>query len=235
MDRLQEWFDGKIRLGLLLLCLFSVCVCAVRLGTSVWNDWNTPPKQRVNEAVYAALTSTEYSYSSEAVRISETGEEVLTRLTGERNGDNVHLYGKAEALNTEIDLYQIGSSFYRRDIVNGDWMQMLGQELVATEYLIQEINPLGCLKISDNTQVIVKGKEKVNGIRCKKYHVQSSGETTFLTSEWSEFYYTMWIDKKNRLHQVEMIADDHEENTEQLCLKIRFDWDAKVGTIQAPV
>ena len=235
MGVLRDWFGGKIRFVLLLVILFAAGVCGVSVGMEVWREWNTPPEQRVAEALHYAVEAPVYCYTSEAMRVTDGTEQVITRLNGERSGDNVHLYGSADVLDTEIDIYQIGDTFYRKDIVNGQWMKMIGQNLEATEYLIQEINPLGCLSISDSAQVTAQGKEKVNGVSCKKYQVLHTGESTFLTSVWNRFYYTVWIDKKHRLHQVEVIADDHENSTEQLRLTVQFDWDRAVDEIKAPV
>ena len=78
-------------------------------------------------------------------------------------------------------------------------------------------------------------KEKVNGVKCRKFQVRSSGESTFLTSVWNEFYYTVWIDKNRRLQQVEVIASDHENSAEQLKLEVQFDWSTPVEEITAPV
>lgn len=235
MGVLREWFGGKIRFVLLMMVLFAAGVCGISAGMDVWRDWHTPPEQRVAEALHYAVEAPMYCYTSEAVRVSNDAEWVVTRLYGKRNGDNVHLYGIAEVLDAEIDVYQIGETFYRQDIVNGQWLKQTGQNLTATEYLIQEINPLGCLYFSDTAQVITQGKEKINGVKCKKYQVMNTGENTFLTSVWSEFYYTVWIDKKHRLQQVTLIADDHENSAEQLRLTIQFDWDTVVPEIQAPV
>ena len=235
MNVLRDWLGGKIRFLLLLVILFVAGVCGVSTGLEVWREWRTPPEQRVAEALNYAHTASMYCYTSEAVRVSNGTEQVITRLNGEKCGDNVHLYGTADVLDTEIDVYQIGDTFYRRDIANGQWMQMTGQNIEATEYLLQEINPLGCLYYQDNARVTAQGKEKIGGVTCKKYQVQSSGESTFLTSVWSEFYYTVWIDKKHRLHQVEVIADEHENNAQQLRLVVQFDWDVAVPEIQAPI
>lgn len=235
MRTIQAWFDGKVRFLLLLVVLFALGICGANIGMDLWQEWHTPPEQRVGEALHYALEAPMYRYTSEAVRVHEGTEQVVTRLTGEKCGENIHLYGTAEVLDTEINVYQIGETFYRQDIVSGQWMQMTGQNLTATAYLLQEIDPLGCLSFDDTAQVITQGKEKLDGVSCKKYQVQSSGESTFLTSVWSEFYYTVWIDKKHRLQQVEIIADDHENNTEQLRLLVQFDWDAAVAEIKAPV
>ena len=235
MHILKEWFSGKVRFVLLLVFLFTVCICGAGILVDCWQEWNTPPVERVAEAVHYAIEAPQYRYISEAVRIHEGNEQVITRLNGEKYGDAVHLYGTADVLDLEINVYQIDDTFYRQDIVSGQWRQMTGQNIEATEYLIQEINPLGCLHISNNGQVIAQGKEKVNGISCRKYQVHSSGETTFLTSVWSEFYYTVWIDKKHRLQQVEIIADDHDNSAEQLRLTIQFDWESLVEEIKAPI
>lgn len=235
MQILRDWFGGKIRFVLLLVVLFAAGVCSVSVGMELWQEWRTPPEQRVREAMRYATEAPAYCYSSEAVRVSDGKEQVITRLYGEKHGENVHLYGSAEQIQTEIDVYQIGDTFYRKDVVNGQWMVMTGQNIEATEYLMQEINPLGCLVVDGGEQVIAQGKEKLDGVTCKKYQVQSSGERTFLTSVWREFYYTVWIDKKHRPVQVELIADDHENNTEQLRLLVRFDWDRAVNEIKAPI
>lgn len=235
MHILREWFGGKMRFVLLLVLLFAVGVCGAKIGMDVWHEWKTPPEARVREALYYALESSMYCYTSEAVRVQDGKEQVITRLNGEKNGENVHLYGTADVLDTEIDVYQIGDTFYRQDLVSGQWLEMKGQNLEATEYLIQEINPLGCLHFSEHAKVIAQGKEKIGGVSCKKYQVYSSGGNTFLTSEWSQFYYTVWIDKNHRLTQVEAIADDHDSGTEQLRLLVQFDWDREVPEINAPM
>ena len=235
MHMVRDLLSGKVKFVLILVLLFSVIVCGVSIGLDTWREWRTPPEQRVAEALHYAIQAPVYRYTSEAVRVHDGKEQVITRLNGEKNGENVHLYGNAEVLGTEINLYQIGDTFFRQDIESDRWMQMTGQNIAATEYLIQEINPLGCLQLSENAQVTAEGKEKVQGSTCKKYQVQSSGDHTFLTSVWSEFYYTVWIDKKHRLQQVEIIADDHENRAEQLRLMGQFDWDSEVPEIKAPV
>lgn len=235
MHVFREWFGGRLRLIVLFVLLFAVSVCGVSIGLDIWNDWNTPPEIMVAEALRYAVNAPTYCYSSEAVRVHEGNAQVITYLDGEKCGENVHLHGIVDVLNMEIDIYQIGDVFYRQDIVDGTWMKMTGQNIEATEYLLQEINPLGCLLLDDTVQVIAQGKEKINGIKCKKYQVQSSGESTFLTSSWNEFYYTVWIDKKHRLQQAEIIADNHENGAEQLRLTIQFDWDTPILEINAPI
>ena len=235
MHVLKEWFGGRVRIVLLLMILFAVGVCGASIGVDLWQEWRTPPEVRVTEALQNAMAAPTYCYTGEAVRVHEGKEQVITRLKGEKNGEAVHLYGTVDVLDTELDVYQISDNFYRKDIVSGQWMKMTGQNLEATEYLMQEINPLGCLVTNDTAQVTELGKEKLNGATCKKYQMQYSGENTFLTSVWKEFYYTVWLDKKHRLQQVEIIADDHENSAEQLRLMIQFDWNAEVSEIKAPV
>ena len=235
MGILRNWFGGKVKVVLSLIVLFAVSVCGATVMRNVWIEWRTPPEQRVGEALRYATEAPMYHYSSEAVRVHNGQEQSVTTLTGEKYGENIHLYGIANAIDSQINVYQIGDTFYRQDIVSGQWMQMHGQNLEATEYLMQEINPLGCLLLGDNAQVVAQEKEKLNGVTCRKYQVKSSGETTFLTSVWKEFYYTAWIDKKNRLQQVEIIADDHENEAELLRLTIQFDWNTEVPEITAPI
>lgn len=112
---------------------------------------------------------------------------------------------------------------------------MSGYDAEATERLLQEIDPLGCLVYDANAEVTELEKERVQNMKCRKFQVRSSGESTFLTSVWSEFYYTLWVDKARRLQQVEVIAGDHENSEEQLKLQVVFDWNTPVEEIHAPV
>ena len=235
MHGIRDWFGGKLRVALALVVIFTIGMCSVRVGTDLWREWRTPPEQRVSEAMHYAHTASMYRYASEAVRVTDGKEQVITRLYGEKYGENIHLYGSAEVIDAEINVYQIGDTFYRQDIVSGKWMQMIGQNIEATEYLLQEINPLGCIVFDETARVIEQGKEKLDGVTCKKYQVQSSGERTFLTSGWRQFYYTLWLDKQHRLKQIEIIADDHENSAEQLRLLVQFDWHTTVQEIKAPV
>ena len=134
-----------------------------------------------------------------------------------------------------MDVYQIEDNFYRQDIVNGSWMRMEGQNAEATERLLQEINPLGCLMYNAAAEITELDKEKVEGVRCRKFQVRASGDNTFLASVWNEFYYTVWIDKQHRLQQAEVIASHQEGSAEQLKLEVQFDWETPVEEIKAPV
>ncbi len=59
-----------------------------------------------------------------------------------------------------MDVYQIGDTFYRQDIVSGSWMEMTGYDADATERLWQEIDPLGCLMYQATAEVTELAKEK---------------------------------------------------------------------------
>ena len=239
MNRIGEWIksllSGKIRYLLLLILLVTAGVCGISAGMDAWQEWCTPPEQIVGEAMMYAAEAPVYCYTSEAVRISDGEETVISRMNGQKNGENVHLFGSVDVIDSQVDVYQIGDTFYRQDIVSGSWLKMTGQNLEATAYLLQEINPLGCLILHADSDVTELEKEKVNQVKCKKFQVRSSGEKTFLTSVWNEYYYTLWIDKQHRLQKAEMIAGDHDHQGEQLKLTVLFDWETPQEEIQAPV
>ncbi len=235
MDFMRSLLGGRVKYLLLLILLIAVGACGVSLGMDVWQEWNTPPEQIVGEALMYAAEAPMCSYTSVAERIVDGEETVISRLAGQKNGANVHLFGSVDVLDSQVDVYQIGDTFYRQDIVSGSWMQMAGQNLEATEHLMQEIDPLGCLILHANAEVIELEKERVNNVKCRKFQVRSSGEDTFLTSVWNEFYYTVWIDKQHRLQRAEIIAGDHDHKTEQLKLDVLFDWNTQVEELKAPV
>lgn len=235
MNFLQSVFGGRMKYFFLAILIFVVGACGVSAGLDVWTEWRTPPEQIVGEALMYAVEAPSYSYTSETSRVLDGQTQVISRLQGQKNGENVHLFGDVDVVDSQVDVYQIGDTFYRQDIVSGSWMEMTGYDADATERLWQEIDPLGCLMYQATAEVTELAKEKVNGVKCRKFQVRSSGESTFLTSVWNEFYYTVWIDKNRRLQQVEVIAGDHENSAEQLKLEVQFDWNTPVEEITAPV
>lgn len=235
MDGIKGLLGKRMKYLIIMIGLLAAGVCGISLGLDVWQEWRTPPEQIVGEAMMYAVEAPMYSYSSEAVRIANGEEQRISCLNGQKNGENVHLSGSVDVIDSQVDVYQIGDTFYRQDLVTGNWMVMTGQNMEATEHLLQEINPLGCLIVNANAEVTELGKETINNVRCRKFQVRSSGERTFLTSVWNEFYYTLWIDKQHRLQQLEVIAGDHEHQSEQIKLHVLFNWDTAVEEIQAPV
>lgn len=235
MEWIKSLLGGKVKYLLLVIMLLAFGFCGLSIGVDLWQEWRTPPEQIVGEAMMYAAEAPMYSYSSEAVRILDGQETLLSRMSGQKKGENVHLFGSVDVVDSKVDVYQIGDTFYRQDIVSGSWMKMTGQNLEATEYLLQEINPLGCLVLHAGAEVTELEKETVNDAKCRKFQVRSSGETTYLTAAWNEFYYTVWIDKKHRLQKAEVIAGDHEHHGEQMKLTVTFDWESAVEDIQAPV
>ncbi len=235
MEWMKSLLGGKVKYLLLLIVLLAAGACGVSAGLDIWQEWRTPPEQIVGEAMMYAAEAPAYSYTSEAVRIADGQEMLLSRMNGQKNGENVHLFGSVDVVDTQVDVYQIGDTFYRQDIVSGSWMMMTGQNLEATEYLLQEINPLGCLILHAGAEVTELEKETVNDVKCRKFQVRASGETSYLTAVWNEFYYTVWIDKQHRLQKAEIIAGNHEHHGEQLKLDVLFDWETPQEEIQAPV
>ena len=235
MEFFKSLVGGRIKYLLLTILIFVIGTCGFSVGMDVWREWRTPPEQIVGEALMYAVEAPIYSYQSEACRISNGETQVISRLHGEKNGENVHLSGTVDVVDSTVEVYQIGDTFYRQDIVSGSWMEISGYDAEATERLLQEIDPLGCLVYDANAEVTELEKERVQNVKCRKFQVRSSGESTFLTSVWSEFYYTLWVDKARRLQQVEVIAGDHENSEEQLKLQVVFDWNTPVEEIHAPV
>lgn len=216
-----------IVLGLLGLAVVS--------GISMWQEAKIPPEEIVIRAVTETLEAPSYHYYSEAKRIVDGQEETLSKINGEKNQGNTHLIGQIPVIDSEVEIYQVNDNFYRQDLVTKQWLIVEGHNEEATERLIQEIDPLGNFTFEGQIQVEYLGKEKINGVRCKKYQMQSFQEGSYLSSQWQEYYYTLWVDRDGLLQQAEVIAADHENKTEQMQLTVRFDWKAPVSEITAPV
>ena len=116
MDFLQSVFGGRVKYFFLAILIFVVGACGVSVGLDAWTEWRTPPEQVVGEALMYAVEAPSYSYTSEASRILDGQMQVISRLQGQKNGENVHLFGDVEVVDSQVDVYQIGDTFYRQEI-----------------------------------------------------------------------------------------------------------------------
>lgn len=207
----------------------------ISTGISMWQEYQTPPEEVVMAAMEKTMAASQYQYTSESIRVVDGKEELLSKLNGQKNQGNTHLAGSIPIVNSEIEVYQIGDTFYRQDIATQRWLVVSGYDEEATEVLIQEIDPLSNFYFQNECSAEYMGKEKINGVRCRKYQVYTAQEGSYLSALWEEYYYTLWIDKKGDLQQVEMIAADHENKAEQLKLTVQFDWLSPVEEITAPI
>jgi len=224
---MKRWL--LLLLGILLLAF------GISVGISCWHDYRLPPEEVVRTALEKTLSMEEYQYSSQSVRVLDGKEEVLSLLNGQKKNGNTHLAGQMPIVNSEIEVYQIADTFYRQDIATGQWLIVKGYDEEATEVLLQEIDPLSNFGLENEYSAEYLGKEKINGVRCKKYQIYTSKEGSYLSSLWAEYYYTLWIDRKGTVQQAEMIASDHENKPEQLKMTVQFDWFSPVEDILAPV
>lgn len=224
---MKKWIF--LLIGLLVLAF------GVSVGIHLWQDYHLPPEEVVKSALEKTLNMEEYQYTSQSVRVLNGSEEVLSLLNGQKKNGNTHLAGQMPIVNSEIEVYQIADTFYRQDIATGKWLIVKGYDEEATEVLLQEIDPLSNFYLENEYSAEYLGKEKIDGVRCKKYQIYMSKEGSYLSSLWAEYYYTLWIDRKGTIQQVEMIACDHENKPEQLKMTVQFDWFSPIEEISAPV
>lgn len=102
MEGIRGLVGKRVKYLLLVILLLAAGACGISLGMEAWQEWRTPPEQIVGEALMYAVEAPAYSYSSEAVRITDGEEKVISRLTGQKNGENIHLAGTVDVVDSTV-------------------------------------------------------------------------------------------------------------------------------------
>ena len=80
MRSLREWFGGRIQWLVGLIVLFAIIVCGIYMGLHVWQEYRTPPEERVAEAHRRGLVVNAWTVDDPKVaeQLAEWGVDQIT-------------------------------------------------------------------------------------------------------------------------------------------------------------
>lgn len=213
-------FLNKKKIGLLIGIIFFLIVAG---GMIIFLSSPAPPEDLINKAFENTLKAETYRYEAVTKRIKDKQEEVLTQVSGKKQGENVHFYGKVDIVNADLEVYRINNKLYRKDYFSKDWLVIEGVKAESTENLMQEINPLSLLEFKGEIEAEDLGKEKVNNIKCRKYQVTANWSNAYLQSLWENFNYLIWVDTKNKtIVKSSVSAENKKDNSYKLMMEVEF-------------
>ena len=214
------------------IALLSVAGWSLR---EIWQEYNLPAEEIVIKAIDNTLEHESYSFQAKAFRQNNDNEEKICSVNGEVNGENAHLYGSIDLVESEFEIYQIGENFYRRDSVDGRWLVIdnLGRETM--ENLVTEINPLNLLRFASPFEVEYLGKEVINDKKYRKFEILNYMTDEYLTYDWQNILLRIWVDKKGYIYRAEVVANEKDEPQKRLTLQVDFQLNDEVELIKAPI
>ncbi len=208
-----------IILVLAILCIMGL-ICA-RPAREYYIKSQLEPQVEVNKALKRMSTVKSYEYSLSSTFTVDQRKEVISRVVGEKNGENTHI--KGEMVNTAVDIYYIDNTIYNLDSFSHKWLVIPSNTKNSEELLISELNPLSNFRFKAVNTVEKLGFEKVDGSECLMVSCHPSIESQLLETMWKDFEYRLWIDYKNSLLKKAVLTATNKQNEKtRLKLQVEF-------------
>lgn len=179
------------------------------------------PQVEVSKALSNMATIDSYKYSLSSTFTVDQRKEVISRVIGEKNGENTHI--KGEMVNTAVDIYYINHTIYNLDSFSRKWLVIPSNTKSSGELLISELNPLSNFRFKSVDAVKKLGFEKIDGSECLLVSCHPSIESQLLETLWKEFEYRLWIDYKHSLLKKAVLTATNKQS-EQTSLKIEVEF-----------
>jgi len=180
--------------------ILTVLILGFMIGAVMYFNERPEPTKKITTAVEQTLAMQEYRFVINISRYDDV-EQYIGTLSGEKKNQNVHILWKIKE--DEIELYQIGSDFYRR--VNAqNWLTINQLDYTEAVCYFQEMDPLYTMIRLKNFEGEYLGKEKLDGKRFGKYQAVSFDS---MGKNWENSTYTLWI-KDNLIHRCEMMLSE---------------------------
>lgn len=208
-----------IILVLAILCIMGL-ICT-RPAREYYIKSQLEPQVEVNKALKRMSTVKSYEYSLSSTFTVDQRKEVISRVVGEKNGENTHI--KGEMVNTAVDIYYINNTIYNLDSFSHKWLVIPSNTKNSEELLISELNPLSNFRFKTVNTVEKLGFEKVDGSECLMVSCHPSIESQLLETMWKDFEYRLWIDYKTSLLRKAVLTATNQQNEKtRLELQVEF-------------
>lgn len=210
-----------------------VLVAAVVLGLSLlsvnyYRQTRIEPTQLVEESRTNSLSMQTYRYFAEARLQLEGRERILSRVEGEKAGENYHI--KGVMLEQPVEVYVIDRITYLQDTITQKWMVTPGNDFFPQDMLMTELNPMSSFSFTNVGSVEYVGREKVRDRKNYVLTLQGDNENEFLKLYWKDFNYRLWIDQKTHRLTKAVVNAVHRSNAKDtLQLSVEFyDYDQRI-------
>lgn len=193
------------------------------------------PEDMLKSSIAKTTTAKSYRFHSKSTIYLDGKETVFSDLNGEKSDESCfHVTGTM--LNTDIDVYQINTTTYRRDHITKKWIVIENNSILKESLLMAELNPLSNFYFKELVSSSYLGKEKVDHRTAYKIQCVPNIKSKWLDSYFKDLKYIIWIGKKDNLIKKAVItAKSKEKATGSLKVEVLlFDYGEKTE-IKAPI
>lgn len=214
--------------GLLLLILIGTVIVGGILGRLMWKP---NPTELLTHGLEKLNQATSFRYSITQHQWVEGKDRVLTQILGEKDGGNTHISG--QLVGTEVEMIVVEGGFYLKDPIGKRWVRY--PSVPATqEVFLAELNPISSLQFKELGEVMLKGKEKIDGQNVWVLQLQPSIQNQIMDEFWTDFDYTIYLSRKDQTIRKVTIQSKNKANNQPMTMTLDFSDFGKEITIQPP-
>jgi hypothetical protein len=215
----------KLFLGLIVLGL-------ILAAGGIYTLFSKPDPLKITELGLANLTKSDsFSYSITQKQTVQGQERLLTRISGYKNGENIHLQGQIAG--SEVEMIITRDTLYNKDPFSKEWVKF-NDISVAQRVFLVELDPLATLQLKELGEVVLKGQETVDGKKCWVCTLKPSIQNQLLESFWTNFEYTLYIPKTSKTVSKAEVTAKNKETQEPMTIVLEFKDIGKKISIEPP-
>ncbi|MBO8158281.1 hypothetical protein [Thermosyntropha sp.] len=189
------------------------------------------PQVELSKALDKMAEVQSYRYSLDSGFTVDGRKEVISRVEGEKNGNNTHIRG--EMVNTPVDIYYINRTVYNYDSFAEKWIVIESDTTNFEDLMISELHPLSNFRFSNIKNITKEGFEVIDGRECLVVMCNPTVESKLLETLWHNFTYKIWIDyKKSLIKKAVLQAENKQTKDTRLNIEVKFkDFDRNIKII----
>lgn len=215
------------------ILLGSIVLCFLLIAGGIFIFLRQPDSQQMTILGLENLQkSNSFAYSLTQQQSVNGKDRLLNRISGYKSGENIHIQGQLAG--SEVEMIKIGETLYNKDPFSKEWVKY-NDITAAQKVFLVELDPLATLQIKEVGEVMLKGEEKVNGVKCRVYTINPSIQNQLIERFWTDFEYTLYITKGTKTVIKAEIKANNIETKEPMSITLEFKDFGKKISIQPPV
>ena len=189
-----------------------------------------PPNMLMEKAVETTINQEGYRFNVQAKAIIAGQEDLLMEVTGVKGGKEKN-YMKGTIQGSDIEVYQVGTTIYSRDIVSRKLIVTQNKDMNEKELLLSDLNPMANFNFKEIPEAKKLMEEEVDGIKCIVIESRPNVDNPFLELLWKDFTYKIWVDKKKQFIRKAILKAESKsvQGDEYLFTLHIFDYDKKIN------
>lgn len=215
------------------LILWGAIVLSVLLvAGGVYTFLRQPDPQQMTSLGLENLSKAEsFSYTLTQEQSVGGKDRLLTRITGYKSGENIHIQGQLAG--SEVEMVKIGEALYNKDPFTKEWLKFSDISVAQRVFLV-ELDPLATLQLKEMGEVMISGNEEINGSKCWVYTLKPSIQNQMIDTFWSDFEYKLYIAKSTKTVSKAEIKAKNKETGEPMTIILEITDLGRKITIQPP-